>query len=51
MCLTLPNNIGRVERLLDVFPTLRIFFALKFVKIAHFMNVHDKKYAQGWENI
>ena len=29
VCLTLPSNIGRVERVLDVFATLRIFFVVK----------------------
>ena len=36
VCLTLPKNIGRVERLLDVFSTLRIFFVVKTYQMSSF---------------
>ena len=36
VCLTLPNNIGRMERLLDVFSTLRIFLFIKIYKMSSF---------------
>ena len=42
MCFTFPSNMGHVERLLDVFSTLRIFFVLKFVKTANFIVFYPK---------
>ena len=36
VCLTLPNNIGRVERLLNVFSTLHIFFVIKMYHMSSF---------------
>ena len=35
VCLTLSNNTGHVERLSDVFSTLRIFFVVKKHKISY----------------
>ena len=42
MCLTLHNNIGRVERLLDVFSTLRIFFVVKIHIMSYFYKNQNK---------
>ena len=47
VCLTLPNNIERMERVLSSFSVLRVFFVIKFVKHGYFLNFHDKKYAQN----
>ena len=47
VCLTLPNNIGRMERVLGSFSVLRVFFVMKIQKIAMFYKFYHKKYAQN----
>ena len=43
MCLTLPNNIGRIERDLSSFSIFRLFFVEKIHKMSEFRVKNDRK--------